>query len=166
MQTKINVKFIATSAVIAAAYVALSLLSAAFGLAFGPVQLRLSEVLCILPVFTPAAIPGLFVGCIVSNILSFSPLDILFGSLATLIAAVLTRAFRNIRFKDIPLLSLFPPVIVNAVIVGTEIAVFFMPNEAFLPAFLINAVQVFLGQMIVCYVFGIPFYFAMKRVRF
>ena len=166
MQTKLNVKFIATSAVIAAAYVALSLLSAAFGLAFGPVQLRLSEVLCILPVFTPAAIPGLFVGCIVSNILSFSPLDILFGSFATLIAAVLTRAFRNIRFKDIPLLSLFPPVIVNAVIVGTEIAVFFMPNEAFLPAFLINAVQVFLGQMIVCYVFGIPFYFAMKRVRF
>ena len=166
MQTKINVKFIATSAVIAAAYVALSLLSAAFGLAFGRVQLRLSEVLCVLPVFTPAAIPGLFVGCIISNLLSFSPLDILFGSLATLIAAVLTRAFRNIRFKDIPLLSLFPPVIVNAVIVGTEIAVFFMPNEAFLPAFLINAVQVFLGQMIVCYVFGIPFYFAMKRVRF
>ena len=166
MQTKLNVKFIATSAVIAAAYVALSFVSAAFGLAFGPVQLRLSEVLCVLPVFTPAAIPGLFVGCIVSNILSFSPLDILFGSLATLIAAVLTRAFRNIRFKDIPLLSLFPPVIVNAVIVGTEIAVFFMPNEAFLPAFLINAVQVFLGQMIVCYVFGIPFYFAMKRVRF
>ena len=166
MQTKINVKFIATSAVIAAAYVALSFVSAAFGLAFGPVQLRLSEVLCILPVFTPAAIPGLFVGCIVSNILSFSPLDILFGSLATLIAAVLTRAFRNIRFKGVPLLSLFPPVIVNAVIVGTEIAVFFMPNEAFLPAFLINAVQVFLGQMIVCYVFGIPFYFAMKRVRF
>ena len=166
MQTKLNVKFIATSAVIAAAYVALSFVSAAFGLAFGPVQLRLSEVLCVLPVFTPAAIPGLFVGCIISNLLSFSPLDILFGSLTTLIAAVLTRAFRNIRFKDIPLLSLFPPVIVNAVIVGTEIAVFFMPNEAFLPAFLINAVQVFLGQMIVCYVFGIPFYFAMKRVRF
>ena len=166
MQTKLNVKFIATSAVIAAAYVALSFVSAAFGLAFGPVQLRLSEVLCVLPVVTPAAIPGRFVGCIISNLLSFSPLDILFGSLASLIAAVLTRAFRNIRFKDIPLLSLFPPVIVNAVIVGTEIAVFFMPNEAFLPAFLINAVQVFLGQMIVCYVFGIPFYFAMKRVRF
>ena len=166
MQTKLNVKFIATSAVIAAAYVALSFVSAAFGLAFGPVQLRLSEVLCVLPVFTPAAIPGLFVGCIISNLLSFSPLDILFGSLATLIAAVLTRAFRNIRFKDIPLLSLFPPVIVKAVIVGTEIAVFFMPHAAFLRAFLINAVQVFLGQMIVCYVFGIPFYFAMKRVRF
>ena len=49
---------------------------------------------------------------------------------------------------------------------NSQIAVFFMPNEAFLPAFLINAVQVFLGQMIVCYVFGIPFYFAMKRVRF
>ena len=166
MQTKLNVKFIATSAVIAAAYVALSFVSAAFGLAFGPVQLRLSEVLCVLPVFTPAAIPGLFVGCIISNLLSFSPLDILFGSLATLIAAVLTRAFRNIRFKGVPLLSLFPPVIVNAVIVGAEIALFFMPNEAFLPAFLISAAQVFLGQMIVCYVFGIPFYFAMKRVRF
>ncbi len=166
MQTKLNVKFVATSAVIAAAYVALSLLSAAFGLAFGPVQLRLSEVLCILPVFTPAAIPGLFVGCIISNLLSFSPLDILFGSLATLIAAVLTRAFRNITFKGLPLLSLLPPVIVNAVIVGAEIAVFFMPGEAFLTAFLINAAQVFLGQAAVCYVLGIPFYFAMKRVRF
>lgn len=166
MQTKLNVKFIATSAVIAAAYVALSFVSAAFGLAFGPVQLRLSEVLCILPVFTPAAIPGLFVGCIISNLLSFSPLDILFGSLATLIAAVLTRAFRNITFKGLPLLSLFPPVIVNAVIVGAEIAVFFMPGKAFLPAFLINAAQVFLGQMVACYIFGIPFYFAMKRVKF
>ncbi len=166
MKTKIDIKFVATSAVIAAAYVALSLLSAAFGLAFGPVQFRISEVLCVLPVFTPAAVPGLFVGCIISNLLSFSPLDILFGSLATLIAAVLTMAFKNIRFKGVPLLSLFPPVIVNAVIVGAEIAVFFMPEDAFLTAFLINAAQVFLGQAAVCYILGIPFYLAMKRVRF
>ena len=166
MKTKIDVKFVATSAVIAAAYVALSFVSAAFGLAFGPVQFRISEVLCVLPVFTPAAIPGLFVGCILTNLISFSPLDILFGSLATLIAAVLTYWLRNIKFKKIPLLAFFPPVIVNAVIVGAEIAVFFMPNKALLPAFLISAAQVFLGQAAVCYVLGVPFYFAMKRVRF
>ncbi len=166
MKTKVNVKFIATSAVIAAAYVALSFVSAAFGLAFGPVQFRISEVLCVLPVFTPAAIPGLFVGCILTNLISFSPLDILFGSLATLIAAMLTYCLRNIKLKGIPFLALFPPVIVNAIVVGIETAIFFMPNEAFFTAFAITGTQVLLGQAAVCYVLGIPFYFAMKRVRF
>ena len=166
MKKKLNVKFIATSAVIAAAYVALSMLSAAFGLAYGPVQFRISEVLCILPVFTPAAIPGLFVGCIISNVMSFSPLDIIFGSLATLIAAVMTYYLKGVKFKGIPLLAMFPPVIVNAVIVGVEIAIFFMPDTAFWTAFAISFLQVFLGQAAVCYVLGIPFFYAMKKVRF
>lgn len=166
MNKTLNVKFVATSAVIAAAYVALSLVSAAFGLAFGPVQFRVSEILCILPVFTPAAIPGLFVGCILTNLISFSPLDIIFGSLATLIAAVMTYFLRDVKIKGLPFLAFLPPIFVNAIIVGAEVAVFFMPDTAFFTAFAITGFQVFLGQTAVCLLLGIPFYYAMKKVRF
>ncbi len=166
MNKTLNVKFVATSAVIAAAYVALSLVSAAFGLAFGPVQFRVSEILCILPVFTPAAIPGLFVGCILTNLISFSPLDIIFGSLATLIAAVMTYFLRDVKIKGLPFLAFLPPIFVNAIIVGAEVAVFFMPDTAFFTAFAITGFQVFLGQTAVCLLLGIPFFYAMKKVRF
>lgn len=166
MNKTLNVKFVATSAVIAAAYVALSLVSAAFGLAFGPVQFRVSEILCILPVFTPAAIPGLFVGCILTNLISFSPLDIIFGSLATLIAAVMTYFLRDVKIKGLPFLAFLPPIFVNAIIVGAEVAVFFMPDTAFFAAFAITGFQVFLGQTAVCLLLGIPFFYAMKKVRF
>ena len=85
----INVHFMAQAAMIAAIYVVVTLLGASFS--YGEVQVRLSEALTILPVFTPAAIPGLFIGCLLSNILGGCILpDIIFGSLATLIGAVFT----------------------------------------------------------------------------
>lgn len=127
LKTKLH--YITTAALIAAAYAGLNFLGNVFGLSYGPIQLRLSEVLTVLPLFTPAAIPGLTIGCFIANIGSFNALDMLFGTLATLIAAVLTYLFRNIKFKRLPLLSLLPPVIVNAVIIGLEIAFFFLPES-------------------------------------
>ena len=113
MTRKKRTEFIITGALIAAAYAGLTYLSNVFGLAYGPIQLRVSEVLTILPVFTPAAIPGLTVGCFIANIGSFNVADMFFGTFATLAAAWLTYFLRNIKFKDIPLLSMFPPVIVQ-----------------------------------------------------
>ena len=108
----LSVQFVAQAAVIAAIYVVLTLLFAPFS--YGEVQVRLSEALTILPVFTPAAVPGLFVGCLLSNILGGCIVpDIIFGSLATLTGAVFTYLLRNqSRF-----LAPLPPILANALIV-------------------------------------------------
>lgn len=107
-----KVLFLAQAAMIAAIYVVLTVLGAS--LAFGEVQIRFAESLTILPVFTPAAIPGLFIGCLLGNILGGAILpDIIFGSIATLIGAVFTRMLRN-KSKY---LAPFPPVVANTIIV-------------------------------------------------
>lgn len=162
---KNKLRFITTAAIIAAAYVALTLVSAVFNLAYGSVQFRLSESLCILAAFTPAAIPGLTVGCVISNLFSFNAVDMLFGSAATLIAAILTYLARKITFKGLPLLGTAFPVIVNAVVVGAEIAVFFLPDTAFFTGFAISALQVALGEAAVCYGLGIPLYGMCKKIK-
>ncbi len=163
MSKRNRLNYIMSAALIAAAYTALTFLSGVFGLAFGPIQLRLSEVLCILPVFTPAAIPGLTVGCLISNIASFNPLDMLFGTLATLCAAFLTYILKEFKIKGVPIFAFFPPIIINAIVIGFEIAVFFLPEKAFVWAFLVSSLQIGISQFIVCIVFGIPFYLAFKR---
>lgn len=100
-------------ALIAALYVALTWLASLFGLDKGVIQVRISEALCILPIFLPAAIPGLTLGCFLSNLFFGAvPLDILFGSLATLLGALGTRALRRR-----PLLAMLPPILANALIV-------------------------------------------------
>ncbi len=110
---KTNVLRISQGALIAALYVVLTWVANAMGLANGAIQVRFSEALCVLPVFTPAAIPGLFVGCLLSNILNGCVVwDIVFGSLATLIGAIGTYLLRNTKF-----VFTLPPVIANAVIV-------------------------------------------------
>lgn len=162
---KEKLNYITTASIIAAIYAALTYFGAFFGLSYGPIQLRFSEVLTILPIFTPAAIPGLTVGCFIANIGSFNLLDMVFGTLATLIAAILTRLFRNIKFKGLPLLALFPPVIVNALIIGLEIAIFWLPEGLSIYGFLISAFEVGIGQLIVCYVLGIPFYLTVKKTK-
>ena len=111
---KNRVRFITHSAIIAALYVILTGLSAVLHLASGPIQIRLSEALTVLPVFTPAAIPGLFIGCILANFLTGSLVwDIVFGSLATLIGAVGTFFLR----KKSKYLAVLPPIASNMVIV-------------------------------------------------
>ena len=106
------VLFMAQAAMVAAIYVVLTLLGASFS--YGEVQVRISEALTILPVFTPAAIPGLFIGCLLSNILGGCILpDIIFGSLATLIGAIFTWMLRNNNRFLAPL----PPIIANVIVV-------------------------------------------------
>ncbi len=105
--------FITQGAMIAALYVVLTVFVNAFGLASGAIQVRISEALCILPIFTPAAIPGLFVGCLISNIVTGCAVwDIVFGSLATLIGALGTYFLRKTKF-----LYTLPPVVSNMIIV-------------------------------------------------
>ena len=111
---KKRVRFITYSAIIAALYVILTGLSAALHLASGPIQIRLAEALTVLPVFTPTAIPGLFLGCVLANFLTGSLIwDVVFGSLATLVGAVGTYFLR----KKSKYLAVLPPIVSNMLIV-------------------------------------------------
>lgn len=165
MSRKENINFIITGALIAAVYAGLTFLSNAFGLAYGPIHLRISEVLTLLPVFTPAAIPGLTVGCFIANIGSFNAADMIFGTLATLIAAIITYLLRNVTVKKLPILSMLSPVIVNALIIGLEIAILFLPEGYSFWGFIISALEVGAGELIVCFVLGVPFYLAVNKYR-
>ncbi len=108
-----QIMYLTQAAMIAALYVVLTLLANALGLANYAIQVRFSEALTILPFFTPAAIPGLTVGCLLSNILTgCAPLDILFGTLATLIGALGTYALRRFEW-----LTPLPPILANTLIV-------------------------------------------------
>lgn len=112
-----KVLFMVQSAMIAAIYVALTMMFAPFG--FGEIQIRISEALTVLPFFTPAAVPGLFIGCLIGNILGGAILpDIIFGSLATLIGAYFTYMLRKCGKYMAP----FPPIIANTVIVPFVLA--------------------------------------------
>ena len=159
---KSKTRDIAVGGLIAALYAVLTYVAAAFGLAYGPVQFRFSEALTILPVFTPAAIPGLTIGCLIANLGSFNAIDLLFGTAATLLSAISTRALRNVKFKGVPWLAPLPPVIFNAVLVGLEISIFYL--DGFTAAgFMISALEVGLGQLAVCYCLGLPLYFVLKK---
>ena len=108
-----GLRYLTRSAVIAAVYTLLTLL---WPLSFGSIQIRLSEALCVLPLFTPAAIPGLFAGCLLSGLLSGAVwIDVAAGSLTTLLAAFLTRKLSKTRF------ALLPPVALNAAVTGTVV---------------------------------------------
>ena len=153
-------------AIIAAGYAAATYVSALLGIAYGPIQFRFSEALTVLSVFTPAAIPGLTIGCILGNLSSpFGVWDIAFGSLATLLAAVTARMLRNITFKGLPLLSIVMPVIFNALIVGAEITILMPTGEANFAAFAVAALEVGAGELVVCLAGGIPLYYALKKTR-
>lgn len=155
--------YLAQAGMIAAVYAALTYLAMAFNLAYGSIQFRFSEALTILPVFTPAAVPGLAIGCLIGNLASPYPLDLLFGTAASLIAAVLTRAVRKVRVKNVPVLAPLPPVLINAVLVGLQITLFTPGETASLTGFLITAVQVGLGQLGVCYLLGLPLGLALEK---
>lgn len=155
---------LAQGAVIAAAYTVLTWLAAMANLAYGPVQFRFSEALTVLPIFTSAAVPGLTLGCLLSNLLSVNGVyDLIFGTLATLLAALLTRLVRNVKFRGVPVLAPLPPVLLNALIVGLEITV--VNSGKIDPSwfshfnwvlFWSNAGSVGLGELVVCYVLGLP----------
>ena len=164
---KLNKKslFLVTSALIAAGYTALTYLTTALGLSFGGVQFRISEALNILALFTPAAIPGLTLGCLLSNLASpFGPIDIVLGTIATLLSALLIRSISKIDRRVTPFLAAIPPTLFNAIIVGFEIAIF-TPDQSFLTVFGISALQIGLGEATVCLLLGAPMYFLLDRNR-
>lgn len=151
----ISVKGITTSAVIAAAYVVLTLPFAS--ISFGPVQFRIAEVFTVLPFLSPYAIFGNFIGCFVSNLLFSTPLDMVVGSLATLLAAFLTYKCKKIYTAALP------PVIVNAFVIGTMLAVI---SDGFTPVLLLSYIgSIALSQFIVCFVLGIPFIKLLQRYK-
>lgn len=168
-EQKMNKKKIivmAQGAMIAAIYAAATYLSAAFAIAYGNIQFRLSEALTILSVFTPAAVPGLAVGCVIGNISSpFGIWDIVFGSLATLLAAITARALRNIKLNNFPVLSLIMPVIFNAIAVGAELTFLLPSDKAKLITFVVYALEVAAGELAVCVAGGIPLYYAVKKSK-
>ena len=142
---------IALAGIIAAIYAVMSLLSSVFGIAYGPIQCRFSEALTVLPFLFPEAIPGLFIGCVVTNLMStVGPLDIIFGSLATLLAALWTRRMPS------KWLAPLPPVLCNGVIIGAMLAWYEVGfTSAFWGMFAFNAVTVGLGEALACYVLGL-----------
>lgn len=151
-------KYLVHAALIAAVYAALTLLPFLQPFSFGPLQLRVAEALTVLPYFTPAAIPGLFLGCLVSNL--FSPVgvwDILFGSLATLLGAFGTYALRKHK-----LLAPLPPVLANGVIVGGLLFVMLFHTSDRAPLWLMMA-QVAGGELLACYGLGLPLLMALEK---
>lgn len=136
------------------------------GTATMAIQFRVAEVLTVLACFTPAAIPGITLGCVVSNIASISsglPLDMIFGSIATLLAALTMWATRNICFKKLPLVSALMPALFNGVIIGWEIEHFFVEGPFGFVAFLITAGEVALGELAVVMILGMPLTYVIKK---
>ena len=140
---------------VAAIYAVLSLLPGLSVLSFGPIQLRISEALCALALLTPWAIPALTAGCFLANLSSpMMAVDLPFGTLATLIAAILSYLLRKK-----PVLALLMPVVVNGLIVGATIS-FYTDSGFGLAA---NMGLVAAGEAAACYIFGLPLYKSLRR---
>lgn len=164
--TTLALRRLAEGGLIAAMYAALTLALAP--LSFGVGQFRVAEMLTILPIFTPAAIPGLTLGCLVANIFGMmsgtnliGAWDLLLGPLATLLAAVVTRALGSVRVKGLPVLATLPPVLFNAVVVGWEFT--YVLFDFTWPLYGINALQVAAGQFAACTVCGLVLFAALDK---
>ncbi len=154
----LNTRQLCIGAVVAALYVVLTIVANAMGLASGAIQVRLSEALTIMPCFTPAAIPGLFIGCILANVITgCAALDVVFGSIATLIGALGTYCLRKK-----PWAAWFPPVLSNAIIVPFVLQYAYGVEDAWWYLFL----TVGAGEVIACGVLGLALYYALKRINF
>ena len=155
---KKNIYLLTQAAMIAALYVVLTFIANAFGLANYSVQVRFSEALTILPFFTPAAIPGLFIGCLISNILTGCAIpDIIFGSLATLIAAFGTWKLRGIGNV---FLSPLPPILANTIIVPFVLRYAYGIRPLWL-----SFLTVVAGEIISCGILGLLLAFTLNKYR-
>lgn len=153
-----SVRSLCEAAAIAALYAVLSFFSSAFGIGYGPIQCRLSEALCLLPMLTPSAVWGVTVGCLISNILSpYGILDLIVGTASTFLAALLTRRARN-SFS-----AALPPVFCNGILIGALIAFEEAPAANFVPAFLYNACTVAGGEALACFLIGLPLVNYLKK---
>lgn len=149
----LSVKRLVTCGLIAALYVVLCLALAPFS--YGAVQVRVAEALCLLPVFGAEYIVAVTLGCFLANLFGSTVLDVVFGTLATLLACLCTYRLRHLRVRGLALPASLPPVLFNAVIVGLEISLFFTDGPATLPVVLFNMVTVGLGEVISCSILGV-----------
>ena len=152
----LSVRRLVRCAVIAAVYVVVCLVLAPFS--YGAVQVRVAEALCLLPVFGAEYIVGVTLGCFLANLLGSTVVDVVFGTLATLLACLVTYKLRNVRFKGLAIAASLPPVIFNAVIIGIEIAVLFPDPSSSAPLWLAcisNGISVGVGELISCTVLGV-----------
>lgn len=155
MKEKISTKQVAFCGILAAVYAALTIATAAF--AYGPIQFRLADALCILPFFLPFSTWGLFIGCVIANLFStVSALDIVIGSLATLLGCLMTSRVKN------PYLAPLPTIVCNTVLVGAMLAWVYMPENLLL-GFATMGAQVLIGEAAVLYVLGLPLLLVLRR---
>lgn len=160
---KFSARDIALAAMVAALYAVLSYFGNIFGLTFGVVQIRFAEALTVLPFLFPATAPGLALGCLITNLLSpYGPMDIIFGTLATAIAAFLTMKVPRWY------LAALPPVLVNMVILSpmwawAEIGAV---NAAFWAACGFNALTFAVGEVLACYVLGTILLRALPKIKY
>ena len=150
-----KVRYLCYAAIIAALYVALSMVSGALGLASGAIQVRISEALCVLPFFTPAAIPGVTLGCLIYNIIgSGNILDIVFGTIATFIGAVGARLLRKWKWT-----VSIPTIAANTIIIPFVLKYGFMLEDSII--FFI--VTIFIGEFIAAGVLGTVLLLALNK---
>lgn len=155
-KTKMSILFITQAAVIAALYVVLTHLSNLMGLASGVIQVRISEALCVLSFFTPAAIPGLTIGCFLANLTTGCVwMDILFGTLATFLGALGGYLLRKVSAWLVPI----PTVLANAFIVPFVLIYAYHVPDAWWFCFL----TVGAGELIAAYILGMILYFAARK---
>ena len=159
---KFDTRQITLAAAVAALYALLTYFGSIFGLTYGPVQFRFAEALCVLPFLFPTAAPGLFVGCLIANLLSpYGLVDVVCGSAATLIAALITARVRH-RW-----LAPLPAVLSNGVIIGAMLAWYeagFGPG--FWGMFDYNGLAVALGELGACYVLGMLLLYAIPKIKY
>ncbi len=164
-----NTKKIAIIGLVAALYTVVSILLAA--VSFGNIQIRIAEALTLLPVLSTVGIYGVTLGCFLTNLIGLfmgvnllGIFDVIFGTLTTLIAGYLTYRFRNLTFKELPLLSASFPVFLNGFVVGLQLT--FVLNGSFSWTFFwLMFAQVSIGQFIAIYLFGLPLLSKLRTMK-
>ena len=151
-----NTRKLAFCGILAAAYAAVTVATSSF--AYGPIQFRVAEALCVLCFFTPSAVWGLTLGCFFANLASPLALDMIIGTAATLIGCLIASKCRK------PWLVPVPVILANAVLVGIELSWLFTP-DLFWQGLLINCLQVAIGEIAVLYLLGMPLLFALQKGR-
>lgn len=158
------------SALIAALYVAVTFMQEFIfpGSASMSVQFRISEALTVLCLFTPAAVPGLTVGCFLANFTAMGalPVDIIFGTFATFLACLFMRKLKDMTVKSVPVLSLMMPAIFNGIIIGAEIEIFFIQGPFNFVSFLMQGSLVALGELGVLFTLGLALVKIIKDKKF
>lgn len=140
-------------------------------MAFGTIQFRIAEGLCVLPAFSILGVWGLTIGCFVSNMVGFfiganilGAFDMIFGTAATLIAAILTYYLGKLKSKSLKIILIpLPAVIINAIIIGLELMYLLSGGKFDTNIFLVQAGSVFIGQLVCCYLVGVPLFLWLNK---